>query len=223
MNSKNIRPAIILFFLFLMCGNSFATLIISQYYEGRSRNKWIELYNSGPDAIDLSQSNISFAVWTYPTNGWRTNVAPVNSFKLSGIVSSKGTFLIGDSQATAPSYATSDLVGNYQLLFNGNDSVAIYHDDYSVDHLIDIIAFPNSMGYFGKDISFVRKETITQGVHEDFNIDDWETYSYSDVNVRNNSSRDLGIHYTSSSIPEPATVSLLLVAILSLVGFRKRK
>jgi hypothetical protein len=53
-------------------------LIISQYYEGASNNKWIEIYNPGSSAVDLLAGGYRLGLWSNVGNreAGRRQVAP---------------------------------------------------------------------------------------------------------------------------------------------------
>ena len=100
-------------------------LIISQYYEGASFNKWIEVTNVGSAPYEASVSPLYLGIWTNPngSNTFKTvlipgTIAPGASilFKNSGAVLPAAGFLTNGGTATTD---------NNVINFNGNDPVFI--------------------------------------------------------------------------------------------------
>ena len=100
-------------------------LIISQYYEGTSFNKWIEVTNVGGAPYEASVSSLYLGIWTNPntSNTFKTvlipgTIAPGASilFKNSAAVLPAAGFLTNGGTATAD---------NNVINFNGNDAVFI--------------------------------------------------------------------------------------------------
>lgn len=136
-----------------------ADLLISQYYEGASNNKWIELYNNGPLNIDLS--TISASLWTNANaEGYKTNGTPSQSLTLSGILSPGSTFLLSHPSAALPSYAVPAAIQSSLIInFNGNDSFSISPvGTFSTASMLDAIGFTNA-GNEGADKSYARIST----------------------------------------------------------------
>lgn len=138
-----------------------AGLVISQYYEGPSTNKWIELYNWGDTAVNLA--TVAVGHWNNANaEGYKTNVAPSFTFTLSGSLPAGGVYVLGNTGNTTPAYAVTevpDATSNTVINFNGNDSIAIYTaGTFATANLIDVIGFTNA-GNEGQDKSFVRSTT----------------------------------------------------------------
>ena len=90
-------------------------LIFSEYVEGSSNNKALELYNPTSDTIDLS----AYSVELY-ANGATT---PNNTQKLSGTLAAGGTLVLvnGQAGATLKALGTVSSVTN----FNGDDALVL--------------------------------------------------------------------------------------------------
>jgi predicted extracellular nuclease len=114
------------------CGDD---LFISEYIEGSSNNKYIELYNPTDSPIDLS----SYDLVKY-TNGSAT---VSNTLTLSGTIASKGTFVIEDSAEGLG--VTADLSTNSAVMdFNGDDVVALRKSSVNIDVIGQIGVDPGS-------------------------------------------------------------------------------
>ncbi len=125
-------------------------LIISQYYEGQSNDKWIEISNVGDTAIDLSEFYL--ARWS---NTSTPSGAASSSNQLSGILLAGNSLLMQHSSATNPLYASGTSGGS--LAFNGNDAMAICRISADWENRIDCIY---SNGYWGANTSFYRKAWV---------------------------------------------------------------
>ncbi|MGE6553822.1 chitobiase/beta-hexosaminidase C-terminal domain-containing protein [Exiguobacterium artemiae] len=124
-------------------------VILSEYIEGSSNNKAIEIYNGSGQIINLSD----YTLVQY-TNGGPTE----SKITLSGTIEPGKTFVIANSSANA------DIKGKAQqttgsLNFNGNDPVALKKGDV----VLDIIGPVGSSTDFAKDTTLVRKSNVTAG------------------------------------------------------------
>ena len=152
-------------------------LIISQYYEGSSNNKWIEIYNPGPGAVDMAAGGYYLGLWSNPTNreGWKTSSDPTQPIDaLTNTIPAGGTFLFSHTNAVLPSYAVRDQ-GGRAAWFTGDDSVVLFtNSPYNFANVVDAFGMTatNSM-----NTSFVRANTVTAGVNTDFNAADWVQFT----------------------------------------------
>ncbi|WP_018624152.1 ExeM/NucH family extracellular endonuclease [Kangiella aquimarina] len=114
---------------------SHAELMISEYVEGSSYNKAVELYNSGAQSIDLSSYALNFY--------FNSNTAPGKKIPLSG------TLLAGETYVVAHSNSDPGLANLAQLLnggswFNGDDAVTLEHSGVVIDSVGQIGVDPGS-------------------------------------------------------------------------------
>ena len=99
-------------------------LFISEYVEGSSYNKYIEIYNPTDQAIDLSGYTLSLQ-----TNGageWGEN----NKEDLSGSIPAKSVIVLKNSQAKL---YTGDAVSCPAVNFSGNDPVGLFKNGELID------------------------------------------------------------------------------------------
>lgn len=99
-----------------------ADLFISEYVEGSSNNKYIEIYNPTNEVIDLSAYAIDLntnggASWSKDGTGYS------NYSELSGTIAAKSTIVYKNSNATI--YPGEATVCN-AINFNGNDPVGLF-------------------------------------------------------------------------------------------------
>ncbi|MGI9659314.1 MAG: Ig-like domain-containing protein [Gaiellaceae bacterium] len=100
-------------------------LFFSEYVEGSSTNKALELFNGtgAPIALDGSYDVQIYA------NG---SVSATATIPLSGTVAAADTFVLARAGAAAELVQRADqTTGNF--LFNGNDAVALRHDGATID------------------------------------------------------------------------------------------
>lgn len=108
-----------------------ADLFISEYVEGGSYNKYIEIYNPTDQTIDLS--GYTLAMHNYSKDGEGGNDSGIKSVALSGTLAPKQVVVYQNSKADAykgEAIAIDDNVMN----FNGNDPIILYK---GTDNVID--------------------------------------------------------------------------------------
>ena len=135
-------------------------IFISEYVEGNSNNKAIELYNPSPVAIDLTGYHME--TWN---NG---STEPTNTQELSGTIEANGVFVLMNALAAPELFDAGDLVSQITW-FNGNDVIALYHDGEIIDQMGEFGADPGSPwtvdGGAGEmaEYTLVRKANVSQG------------------------------------------------------------
>ena len=131
-------------------------LFISEYIEGSSYNKAIEIFNGTGAAVDLSQ----YAVRVY-RNGSATYDQTI---QLSGTLADNDVFVVANDDASFAGNA--DLTSN-KLDFNGDDGVALVKNDTIIDFIGDTLGDPGSEWGSGltstKDNTLRRKSSISTG------------------------------------------------------------
>ena len=173
-------------------------LIISQYYEGTSNNKWIEIYNPGASAIDLQAAGFRLGSWNNANReGWKTATAADLTVVLSNSISAGGTYVVRHGSATNPAYATANQIATWS--FNGDDSVVLYTGStYAVGAIVDVLGMTATNGM---DRSLVRKNTITTGVTTDFNAADWDEFTLAEVEAAGATVNErIGYHSTGAAV-----------------------
>lgn len=159
-----------------------ADLFISEYVEGSSNNKYIEIYNPTNEVIDLSAYAIDLntnggASWSKDGTGYS------NYSELSGTIAAKSTIVYKNSNATI--YPGEATVCN-AINFNGNYPVGLFKNGV----LIDIIGtFNGGSADFAKDVTLRRKSNVT-APSSTYNASQWETLSKDDVSGLGNHTMD---------------------------------
>lgn len=99
-------------------------LFISEYVEGSSNNKAIELFNGTAAEVDLASYRLEFYF-----NGSST---PGTTIPLVGTVAPGETFVVADNDASSTILAPADQTSTASF-FNGDDAIALVHGDVSID------------------------------------------------------------------------------------------
>ena len=101
-------------------------LLISEYIEGSSNNKAIEIYNPSTEAVDLAASGYKLVQYS---NGSATAGLTIN---LTGTVAAGGVFVFAHALANQAILDHADQTANLGL-FNGDDAVALVKGSAAVD------------------------------------------------------------------------------------------
>ncbi|MFN0031263.1 MAG: lamin tail domain-containing protein [Flavobacteriales bacterium] len=130
-------------------------LFFSQYLEGSSNNKALEIYNPTPFPVDLDDYDLLGYF-----NG-ETSEGPVMA--LAGILQPGEVFVVVNSQADAPLLAQADMTGAIAT-FNGDDALVLTKNLEPVDMIGVIGSDPGTAWTFGtgstQDKTLVRKPTV---------------------------------------------------------------
>ncbi|MTD30797.1 endonuclease [Planomicrobium sp. YIM 101495] len=143
-------------------------LLISEYIEGSSFNKAIELYNGTGSAVDLSAYTLELH-----SNGAD---AANQKLSLSGTLAPGETFVAYHNDADDAIKAVGDLADSTVINFNGDDPVVLRKNGEVIDSIGQVGARVENK----KDVTLVRNANVTAG---DTVIDDafdpateWTTY-----------------------------------------------
>jgi hypothetical protein len=148
-------------------------LFFSEYIEGSSNNKAIEIYNPTSTSVDLSQYTISLF-----TNGATTPA----SRTLSGTLNAGDVYVIANSQSNASILAVADLAiafasGQFGANWNGDDAIGLYKGTTLIDVFGVIGVDPGTSWTVGTgstvDRTLVRKSSVSTGVTT-WNPDQWD-------------------------------------------------
>ncbi|WP_211315933.1 endonuclease [Oceanobacillus chungangensis] len=182
-------------------------LIISEYIEGSSFNKAIELYNGTDQAINLSEYTLELFA-----NG---ATSASQKLKLEGTLAAGTAYVLYHNQANDAIKAKGDFANNSVINFNGDDAIVLKKADNVTD----------SIGQVGKrienlkDVTLVRNSNITTG---DKIIDDafdpaieWTAFPKDDAS-------NLGKHTIDGAAPEDPNEPGNPVGVMSIVDARKQ-
>lgn len=174
-----------------------ADVFISEYLEGASYNKALELYNNGSNDVDLSEYRIA----RY-SNG---NTTPT-TIALEGTLAAGTTFVIAHGSAADAIQAIASMT-NSQINFNGNDAVVLLHNDEVIDSIGKVgedpgASWPSDANDDGSDVT-TKDHDLRRTDYPDTDTGDefipslqWQAYSRDDFT-------DLGAYQGSGDDPTP--------------------
>ncbi|RKY55430.1 MAG: hypothetical protein DRP93_03350 [Candidatus Neomarinimicrobiota bacterium] len=160
-------------------------IFFSEYIEGSSYNKALEIYNGAGADIDLSKITIKL----YSAD----NTSPYRTLNLSGNLLSKQVYVLAHPDANAAILAEADITDNSVVNFNGDDKLELYYNNA----LIDIIGEVGASGNFAINVTLVRKADILQG-NTTYTTSEWNSYVQDETSY-------LGSHTVSET---PTAISL---------------
>lgn len=168
-------------------------LIISEYIEGSSFNKAIELYNGTGSEIDLS----TYTLEHYSNSGSTGNPgagtkSPSKTMALEGKLASGKTYVVTRSDANAAIVEAANESGLLDttkavINFNGNDQIVLKKGNDVIDSIGQVGSAQGTL----IDVSLVRKPNITAG---DTVIDDAFDWSSQWIDLGKDNFADIGKH-----------------------------
>ena len=153
--------------------NNFSTeIFFSEYIEGTSFNKALEIVNLTGENIDLKAEAYSIKKQSNGAGDWMGEVI------LQGNLAHNSTFVIANESADISEITSksNQLKSGAPLDFNGNDPVGLFKDG----ELIDIIGTLSNSEDFAKDQTLRRKQSITEPSLE-YNFEEWEVFEMNTV------------------------------------------
>ena len=149
-------------------------LYFSEYIEGSSNNKVLEITNATGASVALATYSVK-----KQTNGagaWSTGIT------LSGTLANTGKFVLVNSSIATGCYATASAnisSAATEMTFNGNDAVGLFKNGV----LIDIIGTLNGgTGNFSVDETIRRKTTVVVPKTTFNKTTDWTVYALDTCN-----------------------------------------
>ena len=150
-------------------------LFFSEYSEGSSNNKYIEIYNPTANAVSLS----GYTVYQSGNGGSYTN-----TFTTSATIASGGVYMIAANQADASILAVADTAMAYPSIahFNGDDAMILTYGTDTIDVIGVPGVDPGSSWTVGTgstaDHTLVRKATVDMGSTDwTTGATEWDVYS----------------------------------------------
>lgn len=152
------------------CTATLSDLIISEYIEGSSNNKAIEIFNGTGSSVDLSDYSVELYA-----NG---SLTATTTLALSGTLTDGAVYVIGNGSAGTEISTASDITSGIAS-FNGNDALVLRSDISS--NVIDAIGQVGSSSMFAADVTLQRKNTIVAGDTDETDVftvsDEWDSFA----------------------------------------------
>lgn len=153
-----------------------AELYFSEYIEGSSNNKALEIYNNSANNINLSGYKVEMYF-----NGNPTSTLTIN---LTGNIPANGVFVLAHGSANATIQAVANQT-NSSGWFNGDDAIVLKNGNTVLDSIGQVGVDPGSEWGSGltstADNTLRRKTSITTGdtiINDSFNpATEWEGYA----------------------------------------------
>jgi len=172
-------------------------LFISEYIEGSSNNKAIEIYNETGSAIDLAANGYSIQMFF---NGATTADLTIT---LTGTVANGGVFVLAQSGASATILAQADQT-NGSGWYNGDDAVVLLKGATIIDSIGQVGFDPGTEWGTGlvstADNTLRRMSTVCAGDPNSTNVFDpsmeWDGFAMDTFG-------ELGAHSASCGGPTP--------------------
>ncbi|MFC4701305.1 ExeM/NucH family extracellular endonuclease [Glaciecola siphonariae] len=149
--------------LSLLVAGCFATaaqadVYISEYIEGSSNNKAIEIYNGSANSVDLSTYSLNFFF-----NGNESASTVIN---LAGTLEANSVYVVADNDANADILAKANLT-NGSGFFNGDDAIELKDGDTVIDSIGQVGVDPGSSWQSGdvstQNTTLLRIDAISLG------------------------------------------------------------
>lgn len=155
-------------------GSGATELLFSEYIEGSSNNKALEIANYTGNAVNMSAYRIKKQ--TNGTGNWSSGLA------LNGTLSNGAKYTIVNSSIASACYPTASaniVSSGTEMTFNGNDAVGLFKNGV----LIDIIGtFNGGSANFSIDQTLRRKSSITAPSTTFNKSAQWDVYTSNTCN-----------------------------------------
>ncbi|MCB0462856.1 MAG: endonuclease [Flavobacteriaceae bacterium] len=156
-------------------------LFFSEYIEGSSNNKVLEIANFSGATVNLSNYTMKLS-----SNG-NANWTATYSFPGGAQILNEDVYVVANGSSTLCTSEEDDQ-NNTITAFNGNDAIGLFKNDV----LIDILGTLGDAADYAKDVTLVRKPNVA-GPNTTYTPSEWSTFSQ-------NNCDDLGSHTITLSV-----------------------
>ncbi|WP_298518339.1 endonuclease [uncultured Kordia sp.] len=166
-------------------GGTGSSLYFSEYMEGSSFNKALEIANYTGSTVDLNEVGNVYTL-KISTNGsatWNSTY----SFPMGAMITDGDVYVIGNTGLAVCTGAVDDSNDNITG-FNGNDAIGLFKNDV----LIDILGTLGDGATYAQNTTLVRKPSISSP-NATFTIGEWDASA-------SNTCDNLGMHTQTLSV-----------------------
>ena len=192
-------------------------LFFSEYIEGTSNNKALEIFNGTGAAVNLAAGLYNVQMFF---NGSATAGLTIN---LTGAVASGDVYVLAQSSANALILAQADQT-NGGGFFNGDDAVVLRRGTTIIDVIGQVGFDPGAEWGSGltstEDNTLRRRNTIEAG---DTNPGDAFNPATEWIGFATNDSSGLGSHFVVSNVPEPTSLLLLGCGLVGVAAWASKR
>lgn len=135
-------------------------LFISEYVEGSSNNKYIEIFNGTGTDVDLSDYDL------VQYNGGSTT--PTSPLSLSGTLTNGSVYVIRNNSATIWTGTSNLSTGSTVMGYNGNDVIALRKQSLN----IDVVGTIGNSADFAANATLRRNSNLSSPATS-YNVSDW--------------------------------------------------
>ena len=184
-------------------------LFISEYVDGASNNKAIEIFNGTGSSVDLSAGGYAIQVYS---NGATT---ATTTTPLAGMLASGDVFVVGNASADVPEILTADQL-SAGINFNGNDAVVLrIGTSGPILDIIGQIGVDPGLGWGSgeqttNDRTLVRKPTVSAGRTTNDAFDpatEWDAYPFATYSQLGSHLFDAGGGSSSGTVTADVTMA----------------
>ncbi len=162
----------------------------SDYGEGSSSNKYVELYNGGETDLALRSGDRHFYYLIRLSNPTPEKTIENNGVEIyftdGATIPKGGTYGVHHSRSVDAIQNNGDQA-NTGINFNGDDVIALVRevngdDSYQsdMDDIIDIIGYVDANDHFAQNIGLMRKISVSSG-NMNYDPSEWTPYSIEEV------------------------------------------
>lgn len=147
-------------------------LFFSEYVEGSSFNKALEIVNLTGETIDLAAEGYSIRKQSNGEGNW------MGELLLQGQIRYNEVFVLANEASTNPTIINiaQQLKAGAPLDFNGNDPIGLFKEGV----LIDVIGEVDNGEDYGKDVSLRRLPEVTEP-STTYDPEEWEIFEVDNV------------------------------------------
>jgi len=167
-------------------------VIISEYVEGTSNNKYIELCNTSDATIDLSANGYTLRL---ASNGGGSFTNTFSDWGTFSQLASGGVIVLG--KISTGIYPNVNITDENVINFNGNDAIGLFRNGL----LVDVVGNPNLSDSIIIDVTLRRKNTVLYG-SSTYIPSEWDQYETDNV-------ANLGSHSTNPNAPIVTNIAYL--------------